>query len=265
MNDAHDANLKAAIQKAKQKDFTRSARTKVSNLQKALAAEAKARGLGDYRFTQTYPYKDRGKRAGLWPMELTDMLLKDKGLVRENNDTLMQLVCARLNITPYRGAKMSDEPTKAQRAAVVKRLEAHGYRNPSFKNMTEVKALVAGGPSGAPRKSDVSTSVSFDGPDRLVLGTKSYPIEARRGKPTGDPLADRCARIQDVRMPLSVVMEVLGIPRSRGSEMFEAAVQHASVQAEVQQAREDRKRQDAEVEDLFEADQLESLCLAEDT
>jgi hypothetical protein len=160
---------------------------------------------------------------------------------------------------------MSDELSAKQRAAVVKLLEAHGHKKPSFKNMTAVKALVAGGQNTSPRKAEVNVSISFDGPDRLVVGTKSYPIEPRRGKPTGDPLTDRCVRIQDSRTPLGVVMEVLGVSRERGSDMVDAAALYAKKQADAKRALDAQERQDAEFEDMFEFDTRSAQCLAQDT
>lgn len=255
MEELNDAFVQQAVQKAKRDAFRKDAARRLRSVAQGIAQEAKSRGFGSYAVTPSFVYEDRGKQAGLWPMRLAQMLLTNRELARKSNAFLMKAVCNELRIKPYAASKMSKPPSPRQKAKLVQLLQAYGFTDPRFESMTDVKALIAGGGASSTRRTSQTVEVGFDGADRLILGTKTYPIEARRAQPSGDPLLDHCARILDTRTSLAVVMEILGVSREQGRSMFEAGVKFAAEQAAAKNARAIEAQHAEALDDLFEVDQ----------
>jgi hypothetical protein len=255
MKKVHESEIQAAIEKVKRDDFLRYARRQQRDFTKGLAAEAKSRGIGDYAFTRSFAYEDRGQQGGLWPIRLVELLLKDRSRARDTNKVLMADACRTLGIKPFAASKMSKPPSPKQKAVIVRLLQAHGFKDPQFDTMTDVKVLIAGGGTSAPRNAQRFVNVSFDGADRLVVGTKSYPIEVRRAHPTGDLLRDRCARIRDSRTSLAVVMEILGVPPEQGRDMLHAAARFATERAAAKAERTKVANLASAFDDLLDVDQ----------
>jgi len=192
-----------------------------------LAQEAARRGVA-LGFTPSHTYEKNSSNAGLWPMQLTDLLIAHPERARDSNEVLLAEVSKAMALRkPLKKEQMSRPISTKQAAAVNAKLSRAGYAA-DIKTMTEAKRSVRSGKANKYTGTEESPSMQGNSTitflvDGIIVNGEQYQLIAARRVATGNPLRDLTVRMHDTRIPLSVVVASAGVTEAQALRGIAAA------------------------------------------